>query len=177
LKILGLKRRILISVLSQSRHEIPLLISAALRRDFRLDVPFCQYFDEVPRDTGKRSDFSTRIVAAMTDTKIKPRSKEDLVAVSGQKSPGDTVGLPSERKFEYEPQGFEPRNDHSELKLLEKIAETIDKSIESTGIIPDVSIKLFTEREPCPSCEDIIKQFRERYDNKISVEVEYGRNR
>ncbi|MBD2515606.1 hypothetical protein H6G93_11385 [Nostoc sp. FACHB-973] len=56
----------------------------------------------------------------------------------------------------------------SEYKILEAIAEKYTNNREVKG-----KIELFTEREPCDSCEYVIKQFRQTLPN-IQLNVHYG---
>ncbi|WP_193923939.1 deaminase domain-containing protein [Desmonostoc muscorum] len=55
----------------------------------------------------------------------------------------------------------------SEYKILEAIAEKYTNNREVKG-----KIELFTEREPCDSCEYVIKQFRQTLPN-IQLNVHY----
>lgn len=98
-----------------------------------------------------------------------PGKKSDLVAISGKHSPPGTVEQPLERKFVTKPKGKMPTKDDSEVKILEYIAKDLDE--DATG-----SIRIYSEREPCGSCEKVIKVFRDKF-KKISVHVEYGHNR
>lgn len=98
-----------------------------------------------------------------------PGKQSDLVAISGKHSPSGTVEQPHQRKFVTKPKGRMPTKDDSEVKILEYVANDLDK--DATG-----TIHLYSEREPCASCERVIKSFRDQFKN-ISVYVEYGRNR
>lgn len=82
---------------------------------------------------------------------------EDLVAVSGTKTPAGSVPMPEDPLFEaFEvPPGHDRRFD-TEYKLLEAIASRCTP--EAIGLVT-----LVTERSPCPSCASVIQQFRERF--------------
>lgn len=90
-----------------------------------------------------------------------------LVGVSGEVSPEGTVAMPANPRFDAKPRGFMKNVEHSEKKILESIAEKITESTKGT-------IKLFTERQPCDSCEGVIEQFREAFKGRITLIVEYG---
>jgi hypothetical protein len=55
----------------------------------------------------------------------------------------------------------------SEYKVLSKIANTLEiqYNLEVEGYL-----YLYTERSPCESCQDIIKQFKEKFTN-IKIEI------
>lgn len=55
----------------------------------------------------------------------------------------------------------------TESKILEDIAKKLKDHTDVSG-----KIKLYTDYKPCPSCQSVIKQFREKYRN-IEVEVIY----
>lgn len=57
------------------------------------------------------------------------------------------------------------RNVDTEYKILNDIANSLGDNTSITG-----TIKLFTERPPCDSCADVIKQFTKKYAN-ITLEV------
>ena len=61
------------------------------------------------------------------------------------------------------------RDIDSEAKLLEEIEYHLDKNTDVTG-----TIKLFTEDPPCDSLLWVIKQFRERYKDRIELKVYDG---
>jgi hypothetical protein len=106
---------------------------------------------------------------AYSEVNLAGEEAEELVAISGNKAPGDTVGMPEAPKFEPRPQGYDLRDNHSETKILERIAEKATPN--SKGVVT-----IYTEREPCPSCEDIVRQFREMFPG-IVLRVKYGFNR
>lgn len=92
--------------------------------------------------------------------------KGKLVGISGLKSPEGTCPTPNKPVLGHIPKGFEERNDHSEFKILDQIAQSLDRSADGT-------VKLFTERYPCDSCEPALDQFRSLFPN-IKLEIEYG---
>lgn len=55
----------------------------------------------------------------------------------------------------------------SEYKVLSEIAETLEKSY---NIHVQGNIYLYTERQPCQSCEGVIKQFQDKFAN-LNLEV------
>lgn len=85
-----------------------------------------------------------------------------ISAVSGYVSRQGTVALPGETIFS----ASSIRALDSERKILENIAAGLDMN--STG-----SIKLFTERPPCASCQGVVSQFEVLFPN-ISVDVTSG---
>jgi hypothetical protein len=59
----------------------------------------------------------------------------------------------------------------TESKILESIADDLDQLVlDPTFIIGELF--LYTDRYPCPSCEDVIKEFINVYD-KIKVKIFY----
>jgi hypothetical protein len=93
----------------------------------------------------------------------------DLVGISGVVSPSGTVKTPKEWKFKTQPKGAATSEYDSESKILEHIAEGLEKGAEG-------SITIYTERKPCFSCRDVIYEFRKEYPG-ITLKVEYGKNR
>lgn len=63
------------------------------------------------------------------------------------------------------------RNKDSEFKILSDIASKLGNSVNATG-----NIKLFTELEPCLSCQDVVIQFLQKYKN-ITIEVIHNNNK
>ncbi|MFT9821037.1 deaminase domain-containing protein [Lysinibacillus sp. NPDC056185] len=57
------------------------------------------------------------------------------------------------------------RDGDTEYKILNDLAERLGTNYEAKG-----TIKLFTEKVVCDSCDQIIKQFDEKYPN-INIEV------
>lgn len=55
----------------------------------------------------------------------------------------------------------------SEFKILADIQNRLGNNFKTTG-----KIKLFTVLSPSPSCDDVIRQFKELYKN-IDIEVVY----
>lgn len=71
------------------------------------------------------------------------------------------------------PRTKRPTNTDAEYKVLSTIADTIEIEMKY-----DLGIKgylyLYTERNPCPSCEDVIRQFEEKFRNiKVKVFWDY----
>jgi filamentous hemagglutinin len=50
----------------------------------------------------------------------------------------------------------------SEYKVLSEIADTLEKFYD---IYVEGIIYLYTERQPCQSCEGVISQFKEKFPN------------
>lgn len=62
------------------------------------------------------------------------------------------------------------RDYDSEYKILTDIASKLGNNVNTTG-----HIKLFTELEPCLSCQDIVLQFLQKYKN-ITIEIIHNGN-
>ena len=63
--------------------------------------------------------------------------------------------------------GAWPRDVDTEFKMLSEIQKRLGNNFDARG-----SIKLYTELEPCPSCQNVIEQFKKMYHN-IDIEVIY----
>ncbi|WP_433728549.1 deaminase domain-containing protein [Nocardia sp. CA-129566] len=89
-----------------------------------------------------------------------------LGAVSGQTSPSGTVGTSGNPVFnptdEY---GVAYRPTDSEYKILEDLATRLKP--DSKGVV-----ELYTENEPCPACNSVIEQFRQRFP-EVRLNVTY----
>lgn len=95
--------------------------------------------------------------------------QEKLIGISGIASPEGTCLYPEDPALKFKPRGFEERDDHSEFKILNQIAQGLDKN--ATG-----TVKLFSERYPCDSCEPAIDEFRREFPH-IKLEIEYGKEK
>ena len=96
----------------------------------------------------------------------------ELFAVSGTKVLCQgAVGLPKTPIFKLlDPPPGRYRGYDSEYKLLEEIASRYTQNKNVQG-----KIDLFTERPPCLSCQDIIRQFRQTFPNiELSVHNRQG---
>ena len=91
-----------------------------------------------------------------------------LFAFSGKLLREGAVGLPNQPMFQAFDVGGHRRDLDSEYKILEAIAEKYTNTREVKG-----KIELFTEREPCDSCEYVMKQFRQTFPN-IQLNVYHG---
>lgn len=60
------------------------------------------------------------------------------------------------------------RDVDTEYKILSDIQSKLGDNPSASG-----TIKLYTELEPCPSCQSVIEQFKEMYPN-IDIEVIYS---
>ncbi|MBD1926283.1 hypothetical protein H6F74_08470 [Trichocoleus sp. FACHB-90] len=99
---------------------------------------------------------------AFADFQIGSDSGE-LIAISGQSTRLGTVGLPQQLLFEtFEVPPGHSRAYDSEYKLLEELASRYAPTPEVEG-----TINLFTERPPCDSCSNVIKQFCRRFPNMM----------
>lgn len=63
------------------------------------------------------------------------------------------------------------RDKDSEYKILSDIASKLGNNVNATG-----NIKLFTELEPCLSCQDVVIQLLQKYKN-ITIEVIHNNNK
>ncbi len=97
---------------------------------------------------------------AVVDFQIGDDSGE-LIAVSGRSTRPGTVRLSDEPLFQtFEVPPGHSRAYDSERKLLEEVGLRYIQTPEVQG-----RINLWTEREPCHSCCDVIEQFRRRFPN------------
>ncbi|MBK1988889.1 hypothetical protein A0J48_015310 [Sphaerospermopsis aphanizomenoides BCCUSP55] len=93
---------------------------------------------------------------------------EELFAISGKLQRTGAVVLPKQLMFKTFEVGGHRRDLDSEYKILEAIAKRFSNNKEIKA-----KIELFTEREPCNSCDYVIKQFRETFPN-IQLNVHHG---
>jgi The BURPS668_1122 family of deaminases len=85
----------------------------------------------------------------------------ELIAISGRSTRSGTVGLPDEPLFQtFEVPPGHSRAYDSERKLLEEVGLRYVQTPEVQG-----RVNLWTEREPCDSCCEVIEQFRRRFPN------------
>ena len=85
----------------------------------------------------------------------------ELIAISGRSTRPGTVALPDNPLFQtFEVPPGHSRSYDSERKLLEEVGLRYVQT-------PDVQgrINVWTEREPCDSCCEVIEQFRRRFPN------------
>ncbi|WP_353930514.1 deaminase domain-containing protein [Okeanomitos corallinicola TIOX110] len=92
-------------------------------------------------------------------------------AKGGKKSPIPQKPQLKSKGGQFEPT-IDPYSGHlmdtdSEYKVLSEIAETLEKSY---NIHVQGNIYLYTERQPCQSCEGVIKQFQDKFAN-LNLEV------
>ncbi len=128
---------------------------------------FIKNLDKLEDVLEVRSDFRIPNTRNIAIAEVNIAGKEEkLIGISGLASPDGTCPLPEKPVLKFEPRGFEERNDHSEFKILNQIAQRLDRS--ATG-----TVKLFSERYPCDSCEPAIDEFRRLFQN-ITLEIEYG---
>jgi|694.fasta_scaffold133962_4 hypothetical protein len=84
----------------------------------------------------------------------------------GKKSPIPQKPEPKSKGGQFEPI-IDPYSGHlmdtdSEYKVLSEIADTLEKFYD---IYVEGIIYLYTERQPCQSCEGVISQFKEKFPN------------
>ena len=80
----------------------------------------------------------------------------NITAVSGNASRVGTAALPTPTKFTTIATGSNPRTLDAERKILETVASKTDGAAKG-------SLKIFTERPPCISCQSVGKLFSEAY--------------
>ncbi len=89
-----------------------------------------------------------------------------FTGISGKASRPGTVGVPEKRLFKtFEVSGYDRAFD-SEVKILEDIASRLSSNSSGT-------IRLFSERNFCPSCSGVVKQFKKMFPN-IKLLIESG---
>ncbi|MEV6771219.1 deaminase domain-containing protein [Nocardia sp. NPDC051030] len=95
-------------------------------------------------------------------------SSQSLRAISGEDPPpAGTLGEPKNPIFTPRSDtGVEVRPTDSEYKILENLAAKLNPK--STG-----KIELYTESEPCPACDSVIKQFENKYPG-VELNVTYS---
>lgn len=90
-----------------------------------------------------------------------------LDAVSGTKTPSGTVQMPESPTLNpISVDGSVERPTDSEFKILDQLAQKLNP--DSKGVI-----NLYTEREPCPACDNVIKQFQDKFPG-VKVNVTNG---
>ncbi|TCJ89380.1 deaminase domain-containing protein [Nocardia alba] len=90
-----------------------------------------------------------------------------LDAVSGDDSPTGTVSKPENPVLEpRSDDGLTVRPTDSEFKILDSLAQQLGP--DATG-----TINLYTEREPCDACDNVVEQFMKKYPG-VKVKVTYG---
>ncbi|MFB7721457.1 deaminase domain-containing protein [Nocardia sp. NPDC056100] len=93
---------------------------------------------------------------------------QDLRAVSGEDPPvPGSLGQPKDPVFTPRSDtGVEIRPTDSEYKIIEHVATKLTP--ESKGVV-----NLYTESEPCPACDSVIKQFEEKFPG-VKLNVTYS---
>ena len=95
-----------------------------------------------------------------------PSVKDSGISIKPEFSPFKTVEVNGSNVINGE--GAWPRDVDTEYKILSDIQSKLGDNPSASG-----KIKLYTELEPCPSCQGIIEQFKEMYPN-IDIEVIYS---
>ncbi|MFE7798698.1 deaminase domain-containing protein [Nocardia sp. NPDC057440] len=104
------------------------------------------------------------VAQAEIDGQFIPSSR--LESVSGETSPAGTVEVPKNPIFRpIDESGVNIRPTDSEYKILEDLASRMKP--DSKG-----AIDLYTENKPCPACNDVIEQFRQRFPG-VKLNVTY----
>ena len=89
-----------------------------------------------------------------------------LEGVSGTKKYSGTASNPEDTKFDpTSKDGGIHRPTDSERKILETLSRKLKKDSKGT-------VELYTEREPCKACRNVIKQFKKEYPG-VEIEVQY----
>jgi WXG100 family type VII secretion target len=98
----------------------------------------------------------------------------EMKAISGPEKEGFVDG-PGEGENHFDPPGTgeNPRTADTEYKILEKIADDYWSDDPAERAQVSGEIRLYSERIPCTSCQDIISQFEEAFPN-IRIIVGWG---
>lgn len=91
------------------------------------------------------------------------------ISIKPESSPFKTVEVNGSNVINGE--GAWLRDVDTEYKILSDIQSKLENNFSVSG-----KIKLYTELEPCPSCQSVIEQFKEMYPN-IDIEVLYSVNK
>src|SRR5207302_155168 len=134
--------------------------------------PPMQYPGGIPPAEGARLTGAVRSSlqlqgrnVAVAETNIDGRS-EMLTGISGKASPPGTVPPPTDPLFQTKPSGAMTRAYDSEVKVLESVAKDLPSDAKGT-------LSLYTEREPCLSCQGVIQAFQQRFPG-INLIVTHG---
>ena len=95
-----------------------------------------------------------------------PSVKGSGISVKSESSPFKTTEVNGDNIVNGE--GAWLRDVDTEYKILSDIQSRLGDNYAASG-----SIKLYTELEPCPSCQSVIEQFKQMYPN-IDIEVVYS---
>lgn len=95
-----------------------------------------------------------------------PSVKDSGISIKPESSPFKTLEVNGNNVINGE--GAWPRDVDIEYKILSDIQSKLGDNYSASG-----KIKLYTELVPCPSCQSVIKQFKEMYPN-IDIEVIYS---
>jgi hypothetical protein len=99
---------------------------------------------------------------AIAELRIEDASQILIAKSNAEELPGMTT-MPAGRVFATEPNPARPNDHHTESVLLEHAARVIDAGDFDSAGQPDFAISMYTEREPCSSCQGVIRQFAQRY--------------
>lgn len=92
--------------------------------------------------------------------------KDSGISIKPESSPFKTVEVNGNNVINGE--GAWLRDVDTEYKILSDIQSKLGDNYSASG-----EIKIYTELEPCPSCQSVIGQFKEMYPN-IDIEVIYS---
>jgi RHS repeat-associated protein len=83
-----------------------------------------------------------------------------------------SISKPTNPDFYATPTGNNLRNADSEYKVFNWLSEKLNPMDESVSNVSG-TVDLYTERPPCPSCANVIRQFQRMFPN-INVNVTHG---
>ena len=109
---------------------------------------------------------NTQFFAHSSIQTVIPSVKDSGISIKPESSPFKTVEVNGSNVINGE--GACPRDVDTEYKILSDIQSKLGDNPSASG-----KIKLYTELEPCPSCQGVIEQFKEMYPN-IDIEVIYS---
>ncbi len=117
--------------------------------------------------------FSADRNVAIAEVRVGDTSQVLVTKSNNMKYPGLTH-LPEETRFHpFNVNGLPRRND-TERILLEHIGRQIEASGIAESDYGKITIRMYTEREPCDSCASVIEEFKKRYPGvNVNVTTSY----
>lgn len=106
--------------------------------------------------------FSTDRNVAIAEVRVGDSSKVLAAKSNNQEYPGMTH-LPDAPELHPFPVRGLPRDNDTERILLEHIGKQIQASGMPAAEYGSITIRIYTEREPCESCASVIEEFKKRY--------------
>ncbi|KAF6563631.1 hypothetical protein G9G63_12905 [Paenibacillus sp. EKM202P] len=150
----------------------------------RIDSVMDQHFiDEVAKARGRLSNkYKETGNFAYAEVKVSGVKKEDFYAHS--KIHSSAKKIPGTEEFSFKPDNpkfkateapdaegnIYMRDGDTEYKILNDVADRLGDNHNASG-----NIKLFTEKDTCGSCNEIIQQFDKEYPN-VKIEVIHNNN-